>query len=427
MSEFWSVAAFLAIAVLALGLALAFVLPFLLRKKTDRQDAVARREMNLAVYRDQMKDLKAELSAAQISQEQFLATKLELETRAAEDALAPDDAATAPMASRRLGFTLAAVLPVAAFGLYFWLGNPAVLTAIAGGQGAQPVATAPTPEDIMGMIQQIEARTQTHPSDGAAWEALAMANALLARWTEAARAYQEAYRLLPEKPSVMVGYAESLAMAGNQVLAGRPIQLINRALQADPGHMKGLELAGIHAFQTQNFAQAVEFLDRLGRQLPPDTPYAREVLEMRNDAERRAQAGVGGAMAGAPSAPSADGPRGATESDAGVTGRVEVADALRPRIGQQYTVFVLARAGEGGPPLAAMRVPMGSLPMPFNLNDSMAMIPGNVLSGHKEVVLVARISASGNPIAQPGDLEGRLTGVPVGSTGVSLVIDRVLP
>jgi cytochrome c-type biogenesis protein CcmH len=57
----------------------------------------------------------------------------------------------------------------------------------------------------------------------------------------------------------------------------------------------------------------------------------------------------------------------------------------------------------------------------------MAMIPGNVLSGHRAVLLVARVSASGNPIAQPGDLEGRLEGVAVGSDGVRLLIDRVLP
>jgi hypothetical protein len=42
-------------------------------------------------------------------------------------------------------------------------------------------------------------------------------------------------------------------------------------------------------------------------------------------------------------------------------------------------------------------------------------------------VLVARISASGNPIAQPGDLEGRLADVAVGSQDVRLLIDRVLP
>jgi cytochrome c-type biogenesis protein CcmH len=70
---------------------------------------------------------------------------------------------------------------------------------------------------------------------------------------------------------------------------------------------------------------------------------------------------------------------------------------------------------------------MGQFPLSFSLDDSMAMNPTNTLSGHKEVVVLARISASGNPIAQPGDLEGRITGVAVGAKDVKLVIDRVLP
>jgi hypothetical protein len=41
--------------------------------------------------------------------------------------------------------------------------------------------------------------------------------------------------------------------------------------------------------------------------------------------------------------------------------------------------------------------------------------------------MLARISKSGNPIAQPGDLEGRVVGVKVGAADVKLVIDRVLP
>lgn len=70
---------------------------------------------------------------------------------------------------------------------------------------------------------------------------------------------------------------------------------------------------------------------------------------------------------------------------------------------------------------------MGPFPLQFSLDDSMAMNPANTLSNHREVVVVARISASGNPIAQPGDLEGRVIGVAVGAKDVKLVIDRVLP
>lgn len=159
---------------------------------------------------------------------------------------------------------------------------------------------------------------------------------------------------------------------------------------------------------------------------------------MRDDAQRRLLAAAGtvpvGAGAGAGAAPARPAATPATAAGQGpaapaaaVSGRVEVAEALKPRVGAQATLFVLARSAAGGPPLAAMRVPVGSWPQAFRLDDSMAMIPGNVLSAQREVLLVARISASGNPIAQPGDLEGRLEGVRVGTEGVRLVIDRVLP
>ncbi len=426
MNLFWSVTLFWGAAAVAVALALAFVLPFLLGNNKNDHQRAARRDINLAVYRDQMKDLKAELSNTQLSQEQFLASKLELETRAAEDALAHEEGAAAPVASRRLGFALAAVLPVAAIGLYFVLGNPNVLSAVASGQGGSTIAAAPTEQDILRMIEQIEARTKASPTDSEAWEALATANAMMARWPEALQAFQKTYELLPNKPAVISGYAEALAMTSNLVLAGRPIELVTLALQIDPNNKKGLELAGIHAYQNQDFAQAVQFLDRLQPLLSPETSYAQEILGMRNEAQRLAQLGGGAQAAGATSPSTLDG-QVASGPSATVAGSVDVAEALKSRVGNQDTIYLIARAGESGPPLAAARVKMDRFPLSFSLDDSMAMNPANKLSGHKEVVLVARISASGNPIAQPGDLEGRITGVAVGAKDVKLVIDRVLP
>ncbi|MEX1165350.1 MAG: c-type cytochrome biogenesis protein CcmI [Hydrogenophaga sp.] len=426
MNLFWSVTLFWGAAAVAVVLALAFVLPFLFRNSNGERSRAARRDINLAVYRDQMKDLNAELSNTQLSQEQFLASKLELETRAAEDALAHEDRAAMPVASRRLGFTLAAVLPAAAIGLYVWLGNPGALMAVAGGPTQLAVPAEPTEADILQMIQQIEARAQANPTDSEAWEALATANAMMARWPEALQAYQKTYELLPTKSSVLSGYAEALAMTSNLVLAGRPIELVNMALRTDPNNPKGLELAGIHAYQNGEFAQTVAFLDRLQPLMTPETPYAQEILKMRNEAQRLAQLGGGAPVAGAQAASTPDG-QGVAAQLASIAGSVEVAAALQPRIGAQNTIYVIARAGESGPPLAAARVAVGPFPLRFSLDDSMAMNPANTLSNHKEVVVVARISASGNPLPQPGDLEGRVMGVAVGAKDVKLVIDRVLP
>lgn len=413
MNSFWSVTLFWAAAAAAVALALAFVLPFLMRSSPVERRQAARRDINLAVYRDQMKDLNNELSSTQLTPEQFLASKLELETRAAEDALAQEERVAAPVASRRLGFALALVLPVAAIGLYAWLGNPNALTAMAGGQPNTELSAQPSEADMLQMIERMEARAQANPNDADIWEAMITANAMVGRWPEALKAAEKSLALSPNKPAVMTAYAEALAMSTDMVMAGEPIAMVNKALQADPNDPKGLELAGIHAFQNEQYAEAVAFLDRLQRLMPPDTFYAQEILRMRNEAQRLAGLSNGSA--------------GPAASAVSVGGSVDVAPALKAQLNAQSTIYLIARAGEGGPPVAAARVALGAFPFQFRLDDSMAMSPDNTLSKHKEVVLLARISASGNPIAQPGDMEGRLVGVAVGSQDVKLVIDRVLP
>ena len=90
-------------------------------------------------------------------------------------------------------------------------------------------------------------------------------------------------------------------------------------------------------------------------------------------------------------------------------------------------IFLFARPIQGGPPVAAVRGPAIRLPMDFELSDRLAMNPDNLLSQHKEVVLVARVSKSGGPMAQPGDLEGSVSGVKVGASGVTIVIDKLVP
>lgn len=414
MNAFWSITLFWAAAMTAVGLALAFVLPFLIRNSSAAHSKAARRDINLAVYRDQMKDLNTELSNTQLSQEQFLASKLELETRAAEDALAHEDRAATPVASRRLAYVLALILPAATIGFYMWLGNPNVLVLASGGQPQSSALSAqPTEADILEIIARIDARAQANPTDVETWEALANANAMMARWPEALQSFERALELSPNRAAVLSGYAEALAMMSDMLLAGAPMEKVNRALQLDPNDRKGLELSGIHAFQNQQFAETVVLLDRLLRLMSPETPYAQDISRMRNEAQRLA-------------ALSNSAPTGSGIQPSVVSGRLDVVPELVSRVGAQSTIYLIARDGESGPPLAAARVAMGSFPIAFRLDDTMVMNPANTLANHSEVVLLARISASGNPIAQPGDLEGRLVGVGVGSMDVQLVIDRVV-
>lgn len=422
MNPFWTVTLFWIGAAVCVAIAMALVLPALLRTRAGPGKA-ARRDVNIAVYRDQMKELESDRANGLVSEEQFQVAKVELEARLADDALAPD-AGPEPgrESSPRLGYALGAILPIAAFGLYFILGNPTSLIEIA----SAPTRTEPALEagmaehDMARMLKQVEEKVVANPEDGQSWAILARSYSALGRWPEAWKAYQFAIELLPETASLLSGQAEALAIINGRVLKGQPMVLVKRALELDPEDVKALELAGYNALQESNHAEAVVYLQRLLKLLPPDTPYAANVQGAMLEAQRLAS---GGAPASPPQqSPSAAAPA----SDQVIRGSLEITPELKARIGKDDIIFLFARPLQGGPPVAAVRGPAIQLPMDFELSDRLAMNPGNLLSMHKEVVLVARVSKSGGPMAQPGDLEGSVNGVKLGASGVTLVIDKVV-
>ena len=206
----------------------------------------------------------------------------------------------------------------------------------------------------MKLIQQVEEKTKTDPNDGEAWTILAKTYAAVGHWPEALQAYEKAYKLRPEVPAVMTGYAEALAITNNRVIKGKPLDLVMQALEKDPEDIKGLELAGIAAFQDKGFAKAAYYFKRLHKLLPPESPYAQDILEAQKEAARLSHQTLTGmdnlADAGAGKDKAAAPPHGAT-----IKGKVDVAPALKARISDKDAVFLFARAAGGGAPVAAIR------------------------------------------------------------------------
>lgn len=415
MSPFWSVSLFWIAAVACVAAALAFVLPPLLRGR-GAEDKAVRRDVNIAVYRDQLKEMDADRANGLLSEEQYAHARQELETRLADDALAPEAGPAAGHArSRRLGVTLAVVLPVAAFALYFWLGSPAALVPGASEPGG---AMAGVEADFEQLIRQVEERTRTDPADGEAWTMLGRSYGFVGRWPAALEAFEKAAALLPQEASVLTGLAEAQALSGGGTVTAGSMELVQQALALDPNDTKGLELAGVHAFQQQDFAASAAFFKRLHGLLPPDDPYAQEILAAQQEAERRA---------GPDAAPVAAPVDQAGAANAIIRGRVDIAPALKSALRESDVLFLFARPIGGGPPVAAIRASAGELPLTFELGDDAAMSPDNALSRHSQVTLVARVSRSGDPMGQPGDLEGSVANVAVGASGVVVVIDGTRP
>jgi cytochrome c-type biogenesis protein CcmH len=205
-------------------------------------------------------------------------------------------------------------------------------------------------------------------------------------------------------------------MAQGRTLVGTPEKVIAQALQVDPDNAKALALAGTAAFQKQDFQRAIALWERLLKTVPPGSDLADAIRDSIADAQKLAS--------GAAKAEAGD----KTAARDAVSGTVSLAPALAARAGPDDVVFIFARAVEGPRmPLAVTRKRVRDLPAVFRLDDSMAMSPAAKLSDHAQVVIGARISKSGNPIAQPGDLEGLSATVKAGATSVSVVIDREIP
>ena len=84
---------------------------------------------------------------------------------------------------------------------------------------------------------------------------------------------------------------------------------------------------------------------------------------------------------------------------------------------------VFARAADGPRmPLAVLRKQVKDLPFDFKLDDSMAMSPAAKLSGAAQVIVGARISKTGEAIAQDGDLTGQSAPVAPGAAGLKIEI-----
>jgi len=406
------VTAFVAIAgLLAIG-ALAFVVLPLLRRSSGR--GLSRNAINVAVYRDQLRELEADLRAGTLAQDQYDRARAEIEARLLQDVNPPDSTAQAAR-SEVSAVAVAIAVPACALVVYLAVGNPqAILTAEA------PPGTphGVTEEQVVAMVERLAARMRANPEDPEGWKILARSYAALGRFKEAADAYANAAARASDDAQLYADYADALAMAQGRTLEGEPEKLIARALEIDPANTKALALAGTIAFNRKEYAKAADYWERILAAVPPESETAQAARA--NVAEARALAG--GALA-APSAAAAA-PAASTAPGSRVSGTVRIAPELAAKVAPTDTVFVFARAAEGPRmPLAILRRQAGDLPIAFALDDSMAMTPAMKLSSFPQVVIGARVSKSANATPQPGDLQGFTAPVALGTERIDVVID----
>ncbi len=400
----------------------------------------------VSLYRDQLRELNADRASGAISEEQFEGGRRDLERRLLEEIAQPAPASGVARTTRLTATAITVFVVALPVGMYLALGRPEAIDQPASepqaaeqeqGASAEKAAHAITPAQVQVMIDKLAKALEQNPGDGEGWAMLARSQVYMRNFPEAVKAFKKATQLLPRDARLFSDYADALAMTQEKGLVGEPMKLIEHALTIDPKEVKALALAGSEAFNRKDYAAAVAYWDRAVKAQPSDKQFAEQLQA--NLMEARALAGGAAppqkvAAEVAPPPATAQPDRGAPMAGAGapsgamVKGRVELATSLAGKAAPTDTVFVFARAAQGPRmPLALMRRTVKDLPLEFALDDSMAMMPNLKLSNFSSVVIGARVSKAGDAMPASGDLQGFSQPVKVGSAGVDVRIDQVVP
>jgi cytochrome c-type biogenesis protein CcmH len=270
------------------------------------------------------------------------------------------------------------------------------------------------------------------------WLMLGRTYAMMQRFNEAKEAYEKVLALAPENPEVLTDYADIVAMTNNGSLIGKPLELIDKALRLDPQNPKALALAGTAEFERRRYKDAAAYWERLLVLVPPtetelvesvrnSIAEAKSLASGKGGTVARAPAQSGGQIPPAESKPGAAAAAGAATSGT-LSGKVTLSPALAGKVSPNDSLYVFARAKTGPrAPLATLRLQVKDLPASFSLNDSMARSGVQLSTFPDEVIVGARVSKSGSPMPQSGDLQGLSQPVRIGASGIGVVIDQQLP
>ena len=327
---FWAAAVVISIAV-----TLIVATPLL--RAGQRMGGATRARYDLAVFRDQLKEVERDQETGLLSPTEAIAARGEIERRMLRavdgdvDALdAPDEEATPPASAAAFPLALGIVVAGAVIALYLNTGQP--------GMGDAPLslrtdlqtasrgpAQAGGGADGAAMQAQLRQRLADNPNDMAGWVTLARTERVLGNHPEAVRAFERAIELAGRNATadLIADYGEAQVFEAFGTVSPRAIETFENALEKDPGEIKSRFYIAEGRAQSGDYAGAIALWRGLTADAPPDAPWVGEVrarianaamkgniMPMQVQPERpsgnaRPASGLSGAIAGE-AAPTAD-------------------------------------------------------------------------------------------------------------------------
>jgi cytochrome c-type biogenesis protein CcmH len=420
---------FLIIVAAITAIVLWIVLRPLLAKRTSTNSASnASGQSNVDALRIELSEARRDQKLGLLSEASLAEAERELETRV----LAESQQAANPTAPRykRTAISLGVLLPVLAVGGYAAVGSPAAVVPeiVRPAPVAQSAGSSQADQQMDELFKLAEERLNKEPNDVKGWLLLARAKASVGMFDGAIKAYETAAALDPKDSEMWSDYADSAAGMAQGKMDGRPIELINKSLALDGKNIKALLLRGTWEIQKNDLPAAEKSFTLAKSLTEPNSGFAQIADNALGEIKSR-QGGTPAPAAGA--APTTGASTAATAAPDAALATVTLklsAEARKAAVasGATAAVFLIVRAAgaERGPPLAAKKLALADAEKTIALTAADAMIGGAGLKAGADVVLQARLSLTGQPMAQVGDWQSAKLNAKLPSAALTLAIDE---
>ena len=236
---------------------------------------------DLAVYKDQLKEIDSDRASGLIGDAEAEGARLEISRRLLAAAEAPGSAGAvasgAPRSGRKPLAAAAAlvVLTLVPLGLYIALGAPN----IPGEPAFTRVTTPGGHESIASLVSQVEARLAASPNDGLGWEVIAPVYARLGRFDDAVKARKQALLLNGATARREADLGEAETAAANGVVTAEARAAFEHAVALDPKEAKARYFLGLAAEQDGRNDEAAALWRSMLAEAPAGAPWVGLVRE----------------------------------------------------------------------------------------------------------------------------------------------------
>lgn len=260
----------LMVALAAVGLAVPLI---------RRHDEARRARGTVAeVLKAQLGEIEAQAAAGSLPPTEAEALKTDVKRRVLAEGRDPEPPAR-PLGERTLlilALGLAAVVVLAATGLYLKIGRPD-----AAGRGpAEAAANLPPGHpngEVAGLIGQLEARMKQAPGDPEGWRMLGWSYLQVGRNADAAQAYARAVALDPHNADYLSAQGEATVLAAQGQVTPAAEDIFRKAVSLNAGDPRARYYLAIAKDQKGDAKGAMDDWIALLKGAPADAPWAPEV------------------------------------------------------------------------------------------------------------------------------------------------------